>query len=65
MNQADTITGCAQTISRLDVAVSLGLIARSKVRLLGTSVNMCNSLQLVTEATIMHPLLEQSISLSI
>ena len=32
MEEADAITGCAQTISRLDVAVSLGLIASNKVR---------------------------------
>ena len=34
MEQANAIAGSAQTISRLDVAVSLGLIAHSKVRLL-------------------------------
>ena len=42
MEQANAITGCAQTISRLDVAVSLGLIARNKVRLLATSYNVWN-----------------------
>ena len=32
MGQADSIAECAQTISKLDVAVSLGLIAHNKVR---------------------------------
>ena len=32
IEEADVITSCAQAISRLDVAVSLGLIAYSKVR---------------------------------
>lgn len=34
LEQAGSITGCAQVIARLDVAVSLGLIAYNRVRLL-------------------------------
>lgn len=40
IEQADAITGCAQAISKLDVAVSLGVIAHSKVRLLHFTVKL-------------------------